>query len=319
MESTLRGTRHAAALAGRVSVIVCTRDRPILLADALAALASALPPDAEVIVVDSGSVSSDTESVARQGGARYVRSDVPGLSIARNLGLAASDRDLVVYTDDDCVVDAGFLRALVAPFASVRVGAVTGLLRDISDTRHGAGDEAERVLSTATHGLDAGHGALMAFRRSTLVELGGFDPLLGAGREFGGAEDTDIFCRILQTGDNLVHAPAAVVRHVYTRSDTDYVRLNRNYGLGVGAMCAKWLRTDRSAGVRLTAVVMRRGAVRYARRMRRVRSRRGQAAYLKGVIDGYRQARRIPIDGHVFVDLTPPAAVSRPAPALQGG
>lgn len=291
-----------------ISILLCTRDRPALLADALVALRAALPDDTEVIVVDSGSTGPETARVAEAAGVRYVRSDIPGLSIARNLGLHTSTREIVVYTDDDCLVEPGFLTELAAPFADASVGGATGTLRDVSDAREIAPGPPVRLLR-ATQGLDAGHGALMAFRRSLIVELGGFDPVLGAGRHLGGAEDMDALCRVLHAGFAVVRVPRAVVRHVFTRGDEDYLRLNTNYGLGTGAMCAKWLRAAGADGRRLAAVVARRGLSRYARRLRPARARRGQGAYLRGLLRGYAEGRRLEVRGLVFVDAQPPVAV----------
>ena len=73
---------------------------------------------------------------------------------------------------------------------------------------------------------DAGHGAIMAFRRERLVALGGFDPVLGAGRRLAGAEDLDMFCRILDDGAHIVYDPSCVVHHVHTRADDAYTVLH---------------------------------------------------------------------------------------------
>ncbi|MET0830112.1 MAG: glycosyltransferase [Microbacterium sp.] len=292
-----------------VTVVICTRDRAEMLSAALDALHAALPPGVEILVVDSGSTSHATRDAAAMAGVRYVRSDIPGLSIARNAGLAATDREFVVFTDDDCAVTPGFLAPLIAPFDAPSVAAATGTLRDIGDTSAPSAAPVE-ILRRTTQGLDAGHGALMAFRRSALLAAGAFDPLLGAGRHFGGAEDMDAFCRLLHAGHEVARVPASVVTHVYTRSDDDYVSLNENYGRGIGAMCARWLRTDRRAGLALTALVARRGVVRYVRRLRSARARHGQQAYLGAVVRGLREARRLPLRDGLFVDTTPPAPVS---------
>lgn len=296
--------------AEHVSIVVCTRDRAAMLERSLKALLDAPPSAAEVIVVDSGSVSSQTARVAQEFGVRYVRSDVPGLSIARNVGLQTSTRDIVVFTDDDCLVAADFLSPLIEPFSSPRVGATTGHLRDIADTTELKPSLSAKTLTDVVDGLDAGHGALMAFRRSVIMELGGFDPILGAGRHFGGAEDMDALCRILHANLDVVRVPDSVVQHVFTRDDGDFLRLNRAYGLGMGAMCSKWWRASRADGRRLAARVARRAFARYVRRIRTTRSRRGQAAYVTGLLAGVRESRRIPIAGLVFVDANPPAAVS---------
>ncbi|MET0781293.1 MAG: glycosyltransferase family A protein [Microbacterium sp.] len=305
---------HDQAATTGVTVIVCTRDRAHLLVDALAALRAAVPADAEILVVDSGSTTSATRDAALTANVRYVRSDTPGLSIARNAGLAATDAELIVFTDDDCAVTPDFLAPLIAPFIDPGVAAATGTLRDIGDSSP-LSTAAVEVLRRTNQGLDAGHGALMAFRRSALLTAGGFDPLLGAGRHFGGAEDMDVFCRLLHAGHAVARVPASVVTHVYTRNDEDYIALNENYGRGIGAMCAKWLRTDRRAGISLTALVMRRAVVRFARRLRSARSRRGQLAYLRAVVRGLRQARTLSVRDGLFIDSTPPAPVSASADA----
>lgn len=293
---------------GSTTVVLCTRDRARLLEDALTHLAAAAG-DAEVLVVDSGSIDDTTRQVARKAGVGYVRSDVPGLSIARNLGLEHARGEFIVYTDDDCAVDPGFLAPLVAPFGIATVGASTGRLVDVSH-HPTATNEPVQVLSRTTAGIDAGHGALMAFRTSILRGLGGFDPVLGAGRRFGGAEDLDAMSRVLHAGYSVVRVPGAIVTHLFTRDDSEYEQLNENYGLGIGAMCGKWLRTSSADGRRLSALVLRRAIVRYARRFRRARTRRGQAAYLRGFFRGLREARSIPVRDGLFVDTAPPTPVA---------
>jgi hypothetical protein len=122
----------------------------------------------------------------------------------------------------------------------------------------------------------------------------------------------DALCRILHDNLHVIRVPDSVVHHVFTREDDEFLRLNRNYGLGMGAMCSKWWRASRADGRRLAARVARRAIARYFRRIRTARARRGQAAYLTGLLAGVRESRRIPITGLVFVDANPPAAVSLP-------
>ena len=49
----------------------------------------------------------------------------------------------------------------------------------------------------------------MAIRRDVLMEVGPFDPALGAGTSTRGGEDLDMFARILATGDVIIHTPDA--------------------------------------------------------------------------------------------------------------
>lgn len=308
MTSHIGGHDRRAETLPAAAVVVCTRDRSDMLSNALARLAESVTDDVEIVVVDSGSRTDATRLVAEAARVRYVRSDVPGLSIARNIGLRSTQREVVVFTDDDAVVEPGFLAPLRAAFACSRVAAAAGRLRDADGSTGGHLSDPE-TLRAVTDGLDVGHGALMAFRRETILAAGGFDPLLGAGRRWGGAEDMDAFCRLLFLGHEIARVPAAVVTHVNTRDDRDYIALNENYGRGIGAMCAKWMRVSRREGVRLAAVVVRRGIVRYVRRFGARRSRRGQQAYLRSVLRGYREGRRVPVERMVFRDDRPPTRI----------
>ena len=86
-----------------LAVIVCTRNRAAMLADALRSIAGAIPDGVEIVVVDSASDSWETREVAAASSAVYVRSDIRGLSIARDVGVRATERPLVLFTDDACL------------------------------------------------------------------------------------------------------------------------------------------------------------------------------------------------------------------------
>ncbi|HVC76698.1 MAG TPA: glycosyltransferase family A protein [Candidatus Micrarchaeaceae archaeon] len=90
--------------ARRVSVVVPTRDRDSLLKEALASVRANEEPslDLEILVIDNGSGES-TRSIADELGARYLRCATPGVSAARNRGVAAASGEYVAFLDDDDV------------------------------------------------------------------------------------------------------------------------------------------------------------------------------------------------------------------------
>jgi glycosyltransferase involved in cell wall biosynthesis len=60
---------------------------------------------------------------------RVVRESRPGISAARNLGVAQSDGDIIAFTDDDVRVDQKWLRAIGTCMAlNPKLDAVTGLI-----------------------------------------------------------------------------------------------------------------------------------------------------------------------------------------------
>lgn len=295
-----------------ISVIVCTRNRPEHLRRALAAIREVTPSETEVIVVDSASDTAETREVAEEHGVVYVRAG-KGLSVARNVGITTSQRPFVIFTDDDCLPTAQWIEQVLPHFEDSAVGAVTGWMMHHTESPNDAAYHRRPLYRTPIEGLDAGHGAVMAFRRPLLLRLGGFDDVMGAGQHWAGAEDLDIFVRILRSGSIIVHEKKCVVTHANDREGEEYVQLYRGYGLGLGALVAKWLRVDPAFGTRLAWRLTGRSAARILRAELRHRASSHERAMLGGIVTGAREARRLPLVGERFV----PPWSKGPLPALR--
>ncbi|MBV1798129.1 glycosyltransferase family 2 protein [Siccirubricoccus sp. G192] len=113
-----------------LSVILCTHARPDYLGACLAGLAAQSRRDFELLVVDSASPPAAATAIAglaARHGARLLRAEAPGLSLARNLGLAAARAPWVAYLDDDAVAEPGWAAALLARIAILpEAGAALG-------------------------------------------------------------------------------------------------------------------------------------------------------------------------------------------------
>ncbi len=97
-----------------ISVVIPTRNRARLLPDCLASLAAQRTSVGfEVVVVDNASEDDTAEIVsawaARDHRFRLVREEVLGRAAALNAGMAAARGDLLLFTDDDVYVQAGFI------------------------------------------------------------------------------------------------------------------------------------------------------------------------------------------------------------------
>lgn len=226
-----------------ISVVVCTRDRPALLEQSLDALAATIRPQDQLVVVDSASTDVAVRTVAREYSGVVVRCDLPGLARARNAGIAASDRGIIAFTDDDCLAAPSWAHVIAERFdADLSVGFVTGRVE--SDRAVGVPisvltDVTPRSFTSPDDLVGVGHGANMAFRRAALADIGGFDELLGAGAVFPAAEDIDAFWRVLRTGWRGDYSPDSTVTHVQWRSKADKLRVQYGYGRGEGALTAK--------------------------------------------------------------------------------
>lgn len=243
----------------RAAVVVCTRNRAEMLDGGLAALVPTLRADDELVVVDSASDDDATRRVAAAHGATVVTAPRPGLSRARNLGVASTTADYVVFTDDDCRPQPGWLDHLMAGFDGDDVGFVLGQVRaDVADAHlpfDSARPRGPARFAGPTDPIELGNGACMAFRRSAYDAVGGADERLGAGTALRSAEDHDLFCRLLRHHWVGVYTPEALVLHRDWRSHRQVVLYNWGVGLGTGAMVAKLARLD---GVRSVRPLLRR-------------------------------------------------------------
>ncbi len=254
---TRTGPRPSATLA------VCTHDR----ADAAIATIKSLEAldydgDVEILLIDNAPTDDALELAVEahraETGSKVQRivEPIAGLSRARNRALASATGDLIAFTDDDALAEPQWLEALADAFAAnPNAGSVSGIALPAEiETR--AQDLAERfnglnggrgfescVYNPRTlgsrHALypfpTYGAGVNMAFRRSLLVEIGGFCEALGVGTGTGGGEDTAIFADVLLAGWDIVYEPAAVVHHFHRRETRALMAQMRGYGIGLTA------------------------------------------------------------------------------------
>jgi GT2 family glycosyltransferase len=248
-----------------ITVIVCTRDRSAELQLCLDSLKQLRHDPMEILVIDNAPACGTTEAIVRQLAERdprirYAREERPGLSHARNLGLTLATHDIVAFTDDDTRVDPDWTRALLAGFAAdPSIACVTGLVASSSletnseryfDARYArpAAFEPHRYdLAIRPSGLYPysagvfGTGANFAVYRPVILDLGGFDTLLGAGSPGRGGEDLDIFLRVILSGERIGYLPTALVWHRHRTDTRALCEQVYSYGYGLGAYLAKHL------------------------------------------------------------------------------
>jgi glucosyl-dolichyl phosphate glucuronosyltransferase len=215
---------------GELSVIVCTHNRPHDLERCLQAFAR-LDGRPEVIVVDSASQPSCEELVTRYGrfvpNLRYVREEVPGLSRARNIGLAHARGRIVAFIDDDAAPRPDWTVRIVAPFDDPSVGCVGGacaaafedaaarprwlserLLQFAGITRFGS--EAREARSSAEWPF----GANIAFRDEVLSGNRPFPEELGRhGTTLLSGEESAVVEAVRAAGWKIWLEPSAIVDH----------------------------------------------------------------------------------------------------------
>lgn len=256
----------------RVTVAVCTRERPESLRSCLTSVLKMEYPNLELLVVDNAPTTAASRDVVREVDhahrVHYVVEPRAGVSWARNRAIAEASEDIIAFIDDDEVADPHWLTEIVRAFAEVPgVDVVSGpMMAAELVTRaqvwfemyggHNKGKCNERVVYCPGSGMEQspyyplppfGTGGNMAFRRSALVRIKGFDPALGAGSPAAGAEDTLAFTQVLATGGTMVYQPTAVVWHYHRRTYEALRRQLQGYGSGLTAYyCAVLMRKPRA-------------------------------------------------------------------------
>lgn len=229
------------------SVIVCTYNGSATLRECLQGIEELDYPDYEAIVVDDGSTDA-TAAIAEEYNVRLIRTENRGLSAARNAGLEAATGEIVAYIDDDARPDRHWLRYIAAGLAGTPHAGVGG--PNVAPPTQGL--VAECVGATPggpIHVLlsdrEAEHipGCNMAFRRSALEQIGGFDPQFRIA-----GDDVDICWRLRDAGWTLGFSPGAMVWHRRRSSIRAFLRQQRQYGRAEALLERKWPERYNMAG-----------------------------------------------------------------------
>lgn len=239
------------------SFIVCTRNRAEALETCIRSIETACGVQAavrwELIVVDNGSTDDTPERMARIVSASplaitHLVERTPGLAAARNVAMARARGGILIFIDDDCEVDANYLRDLERHYAGgegaiIRGGRVElGNARDLPFTIKRS-NACER-LTCDVHPGGFVLGCNMTMRREVALRVGAFDERFGAGAPLQSAEDTDYLVRAHRLGIPIEYVPDMVVFHHHGRRARAAIEtLHRNYSFGNGALCLKHVRT----------------------------------------------------------------------------
>lgn len=211
------------------SVVINTLNRAAALRQTLLSLEHQTCPDFEVIVVNGPSTDQTAEVLAEFADAiRVLQCPEPRLAISRNIGIAAAAGDVVAFIDDDSLATPTWLKELAEAFERPRVGAAGGLVYDPTGVElqyrfaacHRNGHPVYNVEPPLGKYLLPGsdpvaylQGTNMAYLRSVLVEVGGFDERI---RHY--FDDVDICLRVIDHGYGLKQLDGAAVHHKFLAS-----------------------------------------------------------------------------------------------------
>ncbi len=204
--------------------------------------------DLRIIVVDDGSP-DDTFAIARDRFANDPRVAVhtqpnAGKAAALNFGIARASTDIIICLDADTLFERTTVRELVQPLHNPTVGAVAGnakvgnrinLVTRWQALEYVTSQNLDRRAFSILNCITVIPGAVGAWRRSAVIEAGGFtsDTL---------AEDQDLTIRIRRLGMTIAYAERAIA---WTEAPADLSSLSKQrFRWSFGTLQCAWKHRD---------------------------------------------------------------------------
>lgn len=239
-----------------LSVILCTYNRDRYIYPVLQSIAQGNLPhaDYEIVFVNNNST-DNTEAECRRFQAdhpdinlRYCVESLQGLSHARNCGIRNAQGDILVYVDDDALVNPQYLSTYADFFQrNPHAVAAGGPILPQYD-----GCEEPSWMSHYTRQLVTGKlylgekerefskgaypgGGNAAYRKSVFDAVGLFNTDLGRkGNSLIGAEEKDLFDKMTSRGMRFYYLPTAILYHLIPPKKLTKDYFDRlTYGIGV--------------------------------------------------------------------------------------
>jgi glycosyltransferase involved in cell wall biosynthesis len=237
-----------------LSVILCTYNRERYIYNVLESIAAGGYEDYEIVLVNNNSTDGTEGECQRfakdhpEVRMRYCVERQQGLSYARNRGIVESQGEVLVYVDDDAVVNREYLQTY-ADFFSRNKEAVAagGPITPRYDGCEEPGWMSHYTRQLVTGELNLGSrerefpagafpgGGNAAYRKSVFDAVGLFNVELGRkGNSLIGAEEKDLFDKMTSRGMKFYYLPNAILYHLIPPKKLTQDYFDRlTYGIGV--------------------------------------------------------------------------------------
>jgi glycosyltransferase involved in cell wall biosynthesis len=206
-----------------VSIVICTYNRAHYLERCIKSLKKQNYPHFEIVVVNGPSTDETTVVLNNYPKIRVVsQEELNGLSCARNLGITASNGEIIAFIDDDAVADENWIRYLVEGYTDKSIGGVGGPVFDITGNwyQFKNGYVSKAGISSYIHENDVDYnnpegrlfnylmGTNASFIKDILYEVGLFDETI---KYY--LDETDVCVRVIKAGYKIKHIDNAIMCH----------------------------------------------------------------------------------------------------------
>jgi GT2 family glycosyltransferase len=152
---------------------------------------------------------------------RYLESEESSAVVKRNMGIVNASSEILVFLDDDVVVESAWLKNLLRHYEDDSVGGVGGRVRipgletGLASYRTGVIEDGFVIGNwdpSGTQAFEVQHllGCNMSFKKALVMRIGGFDNFF---RSCNFREETDLCLRIGLLGYRLIFDPEASLVH----------------------------------------------------------------------------------------------------------
>lgn len=230
-----------------LTAIICTYNRAKYIGPLLESIAAndLAKEEYEILLVDNNCTDNTREvceafaEAHKDVNFRYVVEPEQGLSAARNKGIKEAKGDLIVYIDDDALVDEWYLRTIVEYLnAHEDIDAVGGPIIPMYETEEPkwmAYHTKELVTGYLYQGEKVGPfkkrypgGGNAAFRAKVFERIGLFNTNLGRkGNGLMGSEEKDIFDKMQTHNMQVLYLPKMILHHIIPQSKLEADYFNR--------------------------------------------------------------------------------------------
>lgn len=222
-----------------ISVIICTKDRKNDLFQAIRSIESQTRLPDELIIVDASTsqdYKNDLLNKFKKLDIKYLHTG-PGLTKQRNLGILASSGELIIFFDDDVILEPEYIFFIEQIFLNDVENKIGGAMGRITNIKKktlffnliqffskiflltSEGDGTLKISGLPTHPFTLNYnrpievevlsGCQMAYRQEVFKHEK-FDEFLSS---YSYLEDVDFSYRIFKRGYKLIYQPKALIEH----------------------------------------------------------------------------------------------------------
>jgi GT2 family glycosyltransferase len=204
-----------------VSIVIPTGGRLDALTECLESLQEFAGRSEMIVIGDHGDQLTRRALLQRFPSVIYLESKESSAIVKRNLGIAHASNEILVFVDDDVVIEGSWLQNLIRHYRDGSVGGVGGRVKvpglKTGPSNYKTGTIVDGFVignwnPPTTQPSEVKHllGCNMSFRKAPVLKLGGFDNFF---RSSNFREETDLCLRMGQLGYRLIFDPDASVLH----------------------------------------------------------------------------------------------------------